>query len=109
MDKNNITITKGTILRTVLLVLAIANQIVAVIGMTSFASVVWYQILSVVLTATTAFISAWKNNDFTYFARLSSAVLHALKDGKIEENEVKDLLEKACNKSNEENNNETNS
>lgn len=87
---------KGTIIRTILFVAAIANQIVAVIGMSSFASEPWYQIVTVAITAVVTAVTAWKNNDFTYFAQLAGAVLTALKDGKITKEEVKELLEKAA-------------
>ena len=87
---------KGTIIRTVLFVATIANQIVAVIGMSSFASEPWYQIVTVAITAVVTTVTAWKNNDFTYFAQLAGAVLTALKDGKITKEEVKELLEKAA-------------
>lgn len=87
-------IDKGTIIRTVTLVLALANQVVAIIGATTFASAVWYQVLSVAVTVATAMFTAWKNNDFTHFAQLATGVLRALKDGKITEDEVKELLNK---------------
>ena len=87
-------IDKGTIIRTVTLIIALANQFVAVIGASTFASAAWYQILSLAVTAVTAIFTAWKNNDFTYFAQLGTGVLHALKDGKITEDEVKELLAK---------------
>ena len=90
-------IDKGTIIRTVTLILALLNQFIAVIGASSFANAVWYQVLSILATVATAVFTAWKNNDFTYFAQLGSGVLHALKDGKITEDEVKELLEKAKN------------
>ena len=89
---------KGTVLRTLALVLAIGNQVVAAIGATSFASSPVYQIISIVLTIITAATAAWKNNDFTYFAQLTTGLLRALKDGKIDEDEVKELLDKAQNK-----------
>ena len=85
---------KGTIIRTVTLILALANQAVATIGASSFASATWYQVLSIVVTIATAVFTAWKNNDFTRFAKLGSGVLHARKDGKIAEDEVNELLNK---------------
>ena len=83
---------KGTIIRTAALVAAIVNQIVAVIGATSFADAIWYQAISISATVITAVIAAWENNDFTYFARLGTKVLDALKDGKITPDEVKNLF-----------------
>ena len=83
---------KGTLIRTAALIAAIVNQIVAVIGATSFADAMWYQILSISATIITAVIAAWENNDFTYFARLGTKVIDALKDGKITPDEVKNLF-----------------
>ena len=87
-------IDRGTIIRTVTLILALANQFIAVIGASTFANAVWYQVLSLAVTVVTALFTAWMNNDFTRFAQLGSGVLHALKDGKITEDEVKELLNK---------------
>ena len=83
---------KGTVIRTAALIAAILNQIVAVIGATSFADAAWYQILSISATVITAVIAAWENNDFTYFARLGTKVINALEDGKITPDEVKNLF-----------------
>ena len=88
------TLDKGTVIRTIVLVLALSNQIIAILGATSFANAAWYQIFSIVVTIATALFTAWKNNDWTYFAKLGTGVLRALQDGKITEDEVKELLEK---------------
>ncbi len=86
---------RGTVWRTVSLVVAIINQAVAVIGSSSFASASWYQILSLIALALTSCLAAWENNDWTHFAQIGTAVLDALEDGKITEDEIKKLLEKA--------------
>lgn len=36
--------------------------------------------------------NAWKNNDFTFAAKAGTKVMNAIKDGKITEEEVKDML-----------------
>lgn len=36
--------------------------------------------------------NAWKNNDFTAAAKVGTEVMHAIKDGKITEEEVKTIL-----------------
>lgn len=87
-------IDKGTLIRTVTLILALANQTVAIIGATTFASAAWYQALAIAVTVASSLFAAWKNNDFTRFAKLATGVLHALKDGKITEDEVNELLNK---------------
>lgn len=83
---------KGTILRTILQALAYVNQIVALIGQTSFASAEWYQWLSLGVTFVITAITWWYNNDITSAAQWGTKVLEALKDGKITEEEVKELL-----------------
>lgn len=85
---------KGTIIRSITLVLAMANQIIAIIGASTFANAVWYQILSLIVTVITSLVSAWENNDWTYYAKLGTGVLDALEDGKITVQEVQELLEK---------------
>ena len=85
-------IDKGTIARTVAQILAYLNQIVALIGNTSFADAAWYQWLSLGATFLTTAISWWNNNDVTSAARWGTKVVEALKDGKLTEDEVKRLL-----------------
>lgn len=85
---------KGTLIRTISLVVAILNQVVAVIGASSFANAVWYQVLSIVATIATSVWAAWENNDWTFFARLGTKVLNALEDGKITKEEVEGLFKK---------------
>lgn len=41
---------------------------------------------------------AWKNNDFTWAAKVGSKVMHALKDGKVTEDEVKAILSEGAEK-----------
>ncbi len=88
------TVDKGTIIRSTTLVLAMANQVIAIIGASTFANSVWYQIASVVVTVISSLVSAWENNDWTYYAKLGTGVLDALEDGKITVEEVQELLDK---------------
>ena len=83
---------KGTLLRSISFIAAYINQIVAIVGRESFADASWYQIASLIMTLCVSAICAWKNNDFTYLAQLSGKVLKALKDKKITDNEIEDLL-----------------
>lgn len=83
---------RGTTLRTILQILAYINQVVALIGHTSFASAEWYQWLSLGVTFIITVVTWWYNNDITSAAKWGSKVMDALKDGKITEDEVKDLL-----------------
>ena len=87
-------IDKDTLCRTILQFLAYVNQIIALIGQTTWASAAWYQWLSFGFTAAITIVTWWNNNDITAFARLGTKVLDALEDGKITEEEVKGLLEK---------------
>lgn len=94
MNNKNIKSPKiGTIVRTILQVLAYANQVVALIGQTTFASAVWYQWVTFGLTLAITIISYWYNNDWTNFAKVSSEIFDMLKDGKITEDEVKKFLD----------------
>lgn len=86
-------IDKGTLMRTIAFGLALCNQIIAAIGATSFASATWYQVATVIMTILTGALAAWENNDFTYFAKLTTRVFYALKDGKITVEEVLKLVD----------------
>ena len=85
---------KGTLIRSISLVVAIINQVVAVIGASSFANAPWYQVVSIIATVLTAVWAAWENNDWTFFAQLGTKVLDALEDGKITKEEVEGLFKK---------------
>lgn len=90
---------KGTILRTILMILTVANQIVALAGKSSFASADWYQWLSFGLTLAVMLVSYWYNNDWSKLAQKSRDIFDALKDGKITEEEANKLLDKTTNES----------
>jgi hypothetical protein len=53
------------------------------------ASVEWASLISAFILACW---NAWKNNDFTFAAKTGTKVMHAIKDGKITEEEVKEIL-----------------
>ena len=88
---------KGTIIRTILQVLAYANQIVAVIGQTSFAENQVYQWISLGITIAITLVSYWYNNNWTSMAKLGEDVYNMLKDKKLTEEELKEFLEKYNN------------
>lgn len=85
---------KGTILRTVLLILGWTNQLIAIIGSTTFATATWYQIASFVVTALISGITYWYNNDWTNLAIISREVFDMLKDGKLTKEELEDFMSK---------------
>lgn len=83
----------STIVRCVILIAAIINQTVAaVLAVFPDADSPVYQIISVAVTAVSAFAAAWKNNDFTLLAKISGAFFKALKDGKITADEAEALV-----------------
>lgn len=79
---------KGTIIRTILFYVAIANQLIAVIGSTSFADAAWYQWASFGLTAIAAIASWWYNQDLSEGAILVRDIFDAVNDGKLSKEEV---------------------
>ena len=87
----------STIVRIGALLIALANQCLALFGqdILPFTDNAVYQIITVVATVIVAIISAWKNNDITRLARTSGKVFDALKDGKITEEEVENLLKES--------------
>ena len=48
--------------------------------------------VSLVASFVLAAWNAWKNNDFTAAAKVGTEVMHAIKDGKITEEDVKTIL-----------------
>lgn len=53
-------------------------------------SLEWVSLVSAFLLAVW---NAWKNNDFTFAAKIGTRVMNAIKDGKITADEVKDFLD----------------
>lgn len=60
-------VSSGTIARTICLVLALANQVLAMLGMVpvDIAEDTVYQGVSIVFTVVTALVAWWKNNSFS--------------------------------------------
>ncbi len=84
----------GTIARITALIVALINMVLAFFGESlPFTENTAYKVVSVVLLVVSALYAAWKNNDFTRLAKLVGALFDALKDGKITEDEVKNLLD----------------
>jgi SPP1 family holin len=81
---------KGTIIRTLVLIVTIINQVVAFISQLSG----WYLGLSIAALVISAVIAWWSNNDITPAAQLATKILNAMQDGKISAEEVKELLDK---------------
>lgn len=76
-------ITKGTIIRTICLLISLANQILAVFGKSPLPidDATVELLVSTIATAVFALISWWKNNDFTLNARRAGVYLRQLRRG----------------------------
>lgn len=78
--KNNIT--AGTIARTIVLILALANQVLAMCGkqVLNIADDDIYQIVSIVFTIGASAVAWWKNNSFSQAAIKADEVMTELKE-----------------------------
>lgn len=85
---------KGTKVRTVLMIVAYINQMVALAGQTTFASSAAYQWASFGVTILISVVGYWYNNDWTEFSMLCSDVFDMLKDGKITVDELQKFIKK---------------
>lgn len=76
-------ITTGTIIRTICLLVSLANQILAVFGKSPLPidDATIELIVSTIATIVFAVIAWWKNNDFTYNARKAGVYFRQLKRG----------------------------
>lgn len=97
MDTNKIKIKGATIARIVALLVAIANQCLALFGkdLLPFTDNWVYQIITLVITIVTAAINCWYNNDITLTARLIGKVVDALRDGDLTEQEMEEIVKVA--------------
>lgn len=82
---NNITV--GTIARTIVLILALANQVLAMSGkqVLNIADDDIYQIVSIIFTICAAVWGWWKNNSFSQAAVKADEILNELKKNESEE------------------------
>lgn len=85
---------KGTICRTILQIATYVNQVIALVGMTSFASSPVYQWITFGVTLVVTAVSYWYNNDWTNFAQLAGEILDMLSDGKITKKELEEFIQK---------------
>lgn len=86
-------ISSGTIARTLLQFFAYVNQVVAVIGSTSFANAMWYQITSLVITIIITLLTYWYNNDWTNLAQCTGDIFKMVKDGSISKEELYEFID----------------
>ncbi|MFR7536853.1 phage holin [Monoglobus pectinilyticus] len=83
----NNNITAGTIARTIVLLLALANQVLAMCGkqVLNIADDDIYQIVSIVFTISASVWSWWKNNSFSVNAINADKYLNKLKKNESED------------------------
>lgn len=82
--------TKETIARTIVLVIALVNQVLAFAGKghIEIAENDVYQLVSIIATICATIVAWWKNNSFTIPAIMADEYMHNLKSG-IETGEEK--------------------
>ena len=87
----------ATIARIGALLVALANQCLAMFGkeILPFTENMAYQVVSLVAVVVIAAINAWYNNDISKVALLCGGVFDALSDGKITEEEIEKILAEA--------------
>lgn len=83
---------KNDVMKYVRLIALAVSAVVTIIMEICGASVP-LELIALGCTFTLAALCAWKNNDFTFAAKVGSKVMNALKDGKITEDEIKGILE----------------
>lgn len=77
-------ISTDTIARTICLVFALVNQVLAIFGknVLPFTNDEIYQTVSLVATLSTSLLAWWKNNSFTSAAIEADKLMESLKSGK---------------------------
>lgn len=77
---------KDTIARTIVLALALTNQVLAIMGKGTFefAEEEIYQLVSIVFTLGASVVAWWKNNSFTAEAKKGDELMKQLKAGRSE-------------------------
>lgn len=77
-------VTTGTIARTIVLILALANQVLAMCGkqVLNISDDDIYQVVSIVFTIGASAVAWWKNNSFSQTALKADKVMAELKENK---------------------------
>lgn len=80
----NLKVSKGTVVRTSLLVLALLNNLLALFGKSPLPieNETVEEVISFIFTAGTSLIAWWKNNSFTDAALKGDAVMRQIKEVK---------------------------
>ena len=87
-------IDKGTVVRLIMLVCTFATDIIAICTGTNFGNNPIFACICAILTVVSVAVSYWYNNDWTSIALLCRDVFDMLEDGKIDPQEVEDLIKK---------------
>lgn len=77
-------------IRLIAMALAIVATVVTQILPGAGAAAEWVSLISTFLLAAW---NAWKNNDFTFPAKMGTRVMNAIKDGTITEEEIKSFFD----------------
>ena len=79
---------KGTILRTIFLILSLINYVISMVGKKYWGSGSIYEYVSFGIFVLMVVISYWYNNNWTGFASIANDIFNRLADGKITEEEI---------------------
>ena len=85
---------KGTILRTIFLILSLINYVISMVGKKYWGSGSIYEYVSFGIFVLMVVISYWYNNNWTGFASIANDIFNRLADGKITEGEIIDFRNK---------------
>lgn len=85
---------KGTILRTIFLILSLINYVISMVGKKYWGSGSIYEYVSFGIFVLMVVISYWYNNNWTGFASIANDIFNRLSDGKITEEEIIDFRNK---------------
>lgn len=85
---------KGTILRTIFLILSLINYVISIVGNKYWCSGSIYEYVSFGIFVLMVVISYWYNNNWTGFASIANDIFNRLADGNITEEEIIDFRNK---------------
>ena len=85
---------KGTILRTIFLILSLINYVISMVCKKYWGSGSIYEYVSFGIFVLMVVISYWYNNNWTGFASIANDIFNRLADGKITEEEIIDFRNK---------------
>lgn len=80
-------VSKGTVIRTAILVLAIINNFLALFGKSPLPidNETIVDVVSFIFTTVASLVTWWKNNSFTESAIIADAYLNSIRDSKVQE------------------------